>query len=60
MSTSGTGASNQQEATCLLFDDMMIDNNGCGSTTQSRPWDVLTSYQQIADAAMRMQLGAHR
>ena len=48
------------EATRLLFNDMMTDNNGSGSTTQYRPWDVLTSYQRIADAATRTQLGPHR
>jgi len=45
------------EATRLLMNDMAAYGD---STRQSHPWNVLSSYQQIADAATRTQLGPHR
>jgi DTW domain-containing protein YfiP len=42
------------EATRLLLGDM------ADSPLESQPWDALSTYQQIADAATRVQLGPHR
>jgi DTW domain-containing protein YfiP len=42
------------EATRLFLGDMML------SSCMERPWDTLSLYQQIGDAAARTQLGAPR
>lgn len=46
------------EATRLLFNDMATRE--CDVNRESWPWNALSSYQQIADAATRTQLGPHR
>ena len=48
------------EAIRLLMNDMADATGKYGATSQPYPWNVLSSYQQIADDATRTQLGPHR
>lgn len=47
------------EATRLLFNDMATTSEE-GTDPSVYPWNVLSSYQQIADTATKTQLGPHR